>query len=559
MPTKFGVKDRDSSPRGGFSLKDRIPASKSSSCRVRVWHYVKQNFGAATNVSGEVLPFEDLLEVEEFDIVSDVSAININKNINNPSATFSISLLPTKNWKGKISPGDWLAIFLYSSYGANKKNNETKNLVLLGNVDRITKNAARDEDTDKLTVRYNVTGRNFGKVFENTDIWYDPYQIQKDVIDVILRQAGLRIQGNPSELVNAILDIFLGPGYVVDGINKVAKESTEPLKQWKIPSEIVSFIGSSGSLVLGASEGYVFYDILNREIEEDLPGQKIRGTITPGDHGNVWGYLERNYNNLVNELFLEEIRSQDGNVIPTITLRPKPLQTIFFENQFVNTAEGFKPLIELNGKYKTLHDHSKENFVEISQSEILYENIGKGDEGKVNFIYLHSGYKDVYRSTSSQDIGNPFVNRNFIHRDGLRALEQNLDFIVPEREARGKIEIDLFKGFLTQIYDLHFVNHIYENGTIECTGVLEAELGKALVIPSTDDSEDKKMYYIEGYQHAWQYPSTWRTTFEVSHGQFQNESNPFIDVAQNDAGLPDTVLSSNYVAKTIVKRDGIEE
>ena len=456
---------------------------------------------------------------------------------------------------------------MYSSYRAGEIDpKDTKNLVLLGNIDRIERSLTKDEDTDKLTLRYNIIGRNFGKVFETTDIWYDPFTTRVDIQDRILRESGLLLTGNPTNQVRAVIDIFLGPGYQFPterergafGRQNVYK-ATQPLEQWKIPNDLISLFGSPTDLVISGEP--VFYDILRQEIQEDLPGNKLRNSITITDNGSVWDMLEKSSNHIINELFLEEIRDNTGAAYPTIVLRPRPLQTPFFEQNFGDEAD---KISELNGAYKTMQEFSKENFVEISQAEILYENLGKEDTSRVNMFFMTTqrDTDHVVNDSSMRGIdgviGNPHALKESIERHGLRRYEQILEFVIPSEKQLGKIKVDIFKAFMGQIYDMNFANHLYEVGTIECTGILEAELGKVLVVASNTDWETKKIYYIEGYQHTWQFPNTWKTIFNVTHGQFQSNEKPFIDVAGADAGQRDHSLDSIYRAKTIVDKEGFK-
>lgn len=563
--TKFPFGARYESPFGKFSLAKRIPATKSSFCRIRVFHYVKQNFGTPTSFRDEI-PNSDVVETEVFDIQSHIAGININKSISNPSATFQVSLLPAENWKIKISPGDWVAIFLYSSYRAGSIDpRDTKNLVLLGNIDRIERSLTKDEETDKLTLRYNILGRNFGKVFETTDIWYDPYTNQREVQDISLREAGLPLVGNPTEMINAISDIFLGPGYQFPEVirrdvgafgGQAVYKRTSPLGQWKIPNSLAILLGLPNNPIIPGEP--LFYDVLRKETEDDLPGNKVRNMITLTDNGSVWDMLERSSNHIINELFLEEVRDATGAAYPTLVLRVRPLQTPFFEQNF---GDETNVISELNGAHKTMQELSGESFIEISQAEILFENLGKEDSSRINMFYMSTrADTDHIRNDAAMlnidgVIGNPHVVRESIERHGLRRYEQLLEFIVPAKERQGQVETRIFKAFMGQLYDMNFANHLYEVGTIECTGILEAELGKVLVVASNTEEEVKKIYYIEGYQHTWQFPNTWRTVFNVTHGQFQSNSKPFIDVSGADGGQRDHSLDSIYRAKTVVDKD----
>jgi hypothetical protein len=46
----------------------------------------------------------------------------------------------------------------------------------------------------------------------------------------------------------------------------------------------------------------------------------------------------------------------------------------------------------------------------------------------------------------------------------------------------------------------------------------------------------------------------WSTTFTVTHGQFQDNTNIFVDLEDSDYGIEDVNLRAAYLAKTSNKR-----
>lgn len=565
MGIKFDIKKRSAAPFSQYDANRRSIASRTSSVTIYYYHWTKENFGTPSNVQPASALSTNLSLAEAYQtgkIEGDVENCTISKNIEHPSATFSFDLFPTKNWKRELSPGDWILVYFNSSMTKDSEvgvniPTSTKNLVLVGNIDRIARVIQKDEETDTTTLRYKVSGRNFGKIFEQTDIWYDPYAVQVKTLDVALRTSGLEITGNPDSQVNKIIDIFLGNG------GQFKDKKTSPLKQWFLPKGLVSLFSSS------APDGY-FNNVLRREITKNLPGYKPRNMLTPESNGSLWDMIKRSCNDLVNEVYLEEVRKNDGTVVPTFVMKPRPFQTPFFnatsqdESQF--GGEDAKIRKALKGAYKSLQEYSKESYVEILQSEVIYENLGRDDHSRINMLWFNTTLNYQYILNSNSNLGsantisNPVFIRPSIMRHGLRRLDSLLEYCHSEIDSvsgASSNNTELFKAFATQLYDMNYVNHLYEQGTIECTGVLEAELGKVLVIRGKK-TEPKKIYFIEGYEHKWQYPNMWTTIFTVSKGQFRHDNgvgalNIFIDASEGDFGYPDSSLDFTYIAKTNVK------
>jgi len=559
--TKKTLDNRYKPPFGKFGLETREIATRTSTSKVVYFSYRKQNFGVSSNVRGE------FSEADNFGIVDKaldkrkaiagtieeaIDSINIGKSLRSVSANFSITLFPTQNWRRILRAGDWIIIYLYADGETKKFKNEkqdTKNIVLIGNIDRVARVKEKDEETDKTLLRYRINGRNFGKVFETTDLWFDPYTTQTKSLDVVTRTAGLPITGSPEVLVQKLMDIFLGPG----GRTKLG--NTKPLEQWVIPKDLARLFSSSQ-----AKKRASVYDIIsNQGIQTGLPGYKARQMIAPGQGGNLWEAMKRGSNQLINELYCEEIRDSSGFVKPTIVLKPRPYNTLYFNSQF----GGDKHLKSyLKGAYKTLQDLAKENYVEINPAEVLYEDLGMDDHSRFNMFWLETRNTTndsintyAHVNKSGDGIGLPLIVRESIQRYGLRKFDGVLDFCYANNTGKTyNADTNIYKAFLVQLYDFYYANHLYEQGTIETTGVLEAELGKCLLLKS-EDGGDPKIYYIEGYEHNFKYPATWTTKFTVTRGQFLSSwEKTFIDLDSDDWGQTDKSLELNYLIKSEEER-----
>jgi hypothetical protein len=557
---KSTLQDRQSdSPFGSFPADGRNIGSRTTYVSVKYFHYKKQNFGVPTNVNPGSFTEDQLYGTITGVIEEEVLSMKINKSLSGTSGNFDLRLTPTKNWKTILAPGDWIAIYIFDKYKKVQSDsaidNDSQNLLMLGNIDRVSRSLQKGNDnTDKVKLEYVVSGRNFGKVFEDTEIWFDPYVTQEQTLDVMLRTAGLEIVGNPTDQVNQVIDIFLGQGATLP------RGSTGALNQWKIPAELARLFNAK------TVDGN-FYDILDTVVRPNMPGFKVRNMLSPESTGSIWGMLQKSSNQLVNEIFLEEVRDSEGKAFPTFVCRPRPLQTPFFSSHFGEEYSAVVPA--LKGAHQSLQDLAKTSFLEISQSEIIYEDLGKDDHSRLNMYWLHvqQSFEYAYSKASNLNVtglANPTFNRPQINRYGLKRLDQNLDFSFAEDASGTALQspepnLILFKAFMAQVYDQNYANHLYDVGSITCTGVLEAELGKALIVKknATVDGARDKLYYIEGYSHEWTFPSSWKTSFTLTHGQFIDPNGKiFIDaVGPGDFGQADIGIQTTYLSKTKTSRE----
>lgn len=544
-------------------FSSRPITSTTSFARVAYFHYKKQAFVPSSNERPLFNPAQALMTT--FGLIEDaIESVTTDKSLSAPSGTFDITLLPSKNWKQLISPGDWVVIYLY------RENTpfafENKNIVLVGNVDRVSRTKQKDEETDKTLVRYNISGRDFGKVFEETDIFANPYLAQTadpGLVNTCLFTAGLPLFGSPSEMVKEVTNVFLSPtGANLSGISSAGATPSIPLGQWALPIELVGLLGSIGLPT--------FHTILNTQIESGLPGLSTRIAIQPDQSVNLWGYLTRSSNKLINQIWTDLLRDSDGAVKPTLFLRPRPCSVFFKSDKDVIKTSSLIDLVESG------------DFIELSSDEIYFSNLGRDDETYSNMIWLRA--KMIDGDTAKQQfenivmkpgqVGLPMYSREYILRYGLKRFDDQIEFIYDKSADGGTVDADLYKSFIAFLYDIKGYGRLYETGTIEAAGTINARTGMVLRLPSEsppvsgieslklsspqDDSSKAKLYYVESYRHEWKFPGRWTTTFSVTQGQFEDQSNPFVDLETEDFGNLDTDFDKTSLVKTNVPRQDSE-
>jgi hypothetical protein len=523
--------------------------STTSFVRMIVFHFNKQDY-PAVNIRGSADSQDNTLSVSKHLIEKEVVSLNINKNMNQAAGTFNAVLLPTKNWRKSVNAGDWVAIYMFKTFEEAQEfsfdSPNAANLVMLGNVDRVSRVKEREEDSDKITVRYRVSGRDFGKVFENTNIWFNPYQAENFRLQNtqgILIQKGLDLKGNPSSLVNAILDVFLGEQGADLSRTAVGGGRTESLNQWLIPGDLLS-------MFLPVGDGNFFNEILDRKIQPDLPGFKLRSMITPESNGNLWNYLKNNSNDLVNDIYVDLQRNSSGYAFPSLVLRPRPTSVNF------DDTPG-----KLNDSTKSLQDLAEEKSIDISDSRVRYYDLGKDEESRFNMVWLEARQSKNQQINSyanvdvgkSGNIGLPMLVPESITRNGLKMVRRTLEFVYTQEDVRElSVQVELFRSFINQVQDQYFYNHLYDTGTIVTEGNAAAELGQVLRIRARSELPPNldKIYYIEGYTHTWNFPSQWETEFHVTMGQWNDRAKPYIDIADEEGGKDD----EDSISQTIISR-----
>lgn len=549
----------------------------NSFARLIVWHWKEQLFLKPTNIS----PEKNIGTTETWVFEREIDSITTTKGLGAASGTFEISLFPTVNWKKFISPGDWVAIYLYNSkkdapalslsripgqpfQNFNPLSLTTDHVSMIGNVDRIAFTKERDEATDKIITRYHVIGRDMGKVLEDTDIFFNPYCMQfqsGNAINVYMDNMATAKAGTPAEHVQGYTGVFLNgkPFNLSDTWNGDVNLSISPYKQWHIPMEMVTLFARS----IGATTRPTALDIIELNLA-DLSGYSPRATFDSESGGSLWDLLVRVSNPVVNELWMDTFHDGKSGY-PRLSLRARPQSP--FSNILISPEYSTYKLSIGPDNWKSLIDLAKDksNLVKIRYDDIRFENMGKNHQTTFNLLWLRpkmAGYETALMAEDNMkiglpgQIGLPIFLAESIRRYGLKRLTQSIDFCYSKMGYAANKDVELTKAFALQKWDQVAFNHLYENGTMETIGCIEAAIGKILRIDPGSQNQippkyKTKLYYVEGYSQKWKFPGMWTTEWTLSGGIFDDDLQPLIDVrdifGQDDAYLQDTVLSKTTV------------
>lgn len=398
----------------------------------------------------------------------------IGRDKGSPFESFQMVLKPKMNYPDVIKPGDWVMIYLDDEKNINLK--DRTGLRCIGNIDRVALNTSTNEDGSIIRT-YVVSGGGIGKVFNQTEMYYNPYADQS-VQQLAHLTAGYAIQGSPYDFIVGYLDLFLGDAKK-QGLEDLLYSLFVPYDLYK------DLQGEDREKQVAVS----FYDILVRKLNDDVKeGYSFTRDISRVMSGNLWNTLQQGCNAVVNELYLD---LREGK--PTLIFRKQPLK----KEKLLERAN------------ETINDKN----YEISLDKIINLNLGTSDHEAFNFIALMPTNDLIddkifaLAANGSKDF--PRIDRSLLKRFGLRRFERNTEFAFDQSNTLGEI----LYTWVDELAEYWFNYYRFENGTIELRGKYDFEIGNFYLVP-----ELNKIFMVEGVQYDWSFGSPIVVTLSVTHG-----------------------------------------
>jgi len=475
----------------------------NSTCKVELFHYINSDVVEDINPAS-LNEHSTTMSVKQETIRDAVIECNLSKNISNFRGTFDLLFKPTKNWKKKIRPGDWLVIYL----GIDGE--ETPRM--LGNVDRVSRIVNVNEKGIK-TILYKISGSNFGKVFDKYNVFWNPYLKNAQIEKVIINSDSIQFIGSPDEVVKDLINIFLGYGRKRSG-NQEYKE----LNQWFIPNELAELFPAFAAPTTFSDKnpylGSRFFDILNIDIRK-VEGKKYWNNIG-SMQGTLAELIKRSSNDMINEVFLElEYDKTEKKYRPTIKMRMIP---------FAKESYNFGASII----YSEATVFMELDEIKVPITQVLNEDLGENDHTRFNLFFLGSqvpfttGKAIMAPTSEGVNPKYPRPLKDSMKRNGLIAKWETTDFNYLTSNPVGD-NLSLLKDWNNLLFHWYKEDFKYETGSMTVVGNPDIKLGKRLVIEDTVLGDGNRHYYIEGYTDNWSFPNRWVTSLQLTRGQGDNE------------------------------------
>jgi hypothetical protein len=483
-----------------------------SQCKVVVYDWTVKNLQLdSKNDAG-------LTKADALDVSSQVSSLSYTKTMGSPSGTFSFTLTNSPgygsgDWKDLIKRGSWCLIYLsqdgdlvttdrVSPPSKNaKKSQEAKKLRCIGFIDRVSVKAELNEK-GAFDVVYDVSGRDFGVVYEDTSIWHNVFKYEKIMLES-LATSSLNITGAVTidKAIDLIHDLFFNPKAVPGAKVNDEHSLLSTALQWLMPRQMLQDLG----LKVGSAP---FWGEIP-DIKNFSPTDANLSIERPTDYlsGNAWEQLKKLSVPQFHELFTETTDSGQ----PQLTFRPIP---------FAISKKNYPSIGKKVSFYKDLP------IVEVPAIDVIDFNLGEDNHARYNsFLATVAtsliGVED--NIALLQNTGFPKNVQDSIKRYGFRPMHVTVDSIVKSAErADGKGNPEILKEFNWLLYD-YWNNVVFaETGDCNLIGKNSIKIGKCLKFDDKTPYVFGKRYYIEGYTDHYvvdeKGTGTWTQSVSLTHG-----------------------------------------
>lgn len=481
-------------------------------CKIVVYDWTTKNLTLDAGINS------DLTKADPIDVSSQLLGASFSKNMGSPCGSFSFTLsnspdYGSNDWKDIIKRGSWCVIYMSQEgdlllaprVGPPEKNakkkEEAKKIRCLGFIDRV---AARVEMTERgaFDVVYEVSGRDFGVVYEDTSIWHNIFKYERIMLDA-LATSQLNITGAISidKALTLIHDLFYNPKSVPGAKVNSNESLLSTALQWLMPRQMLVDIG----LTVDTTP---FWGEL-KNIKQFSKTEANLAVEKPTDYlsGNAWETLKRLSVPQFHELFTET--NSEG--LPRLTFRPIPWA--IDKSKYPTVGKNIK-------YYKDLEA------ITVDAVNVIDFNLGEDNHARYNsfLVTVSTTLINIEDNISLLDgSGFPKNVQDSIKRYGFRPMHVTVDSIVKNAEmGDGKSNSKILREYNEVLYD-YWNNAIFaESGEANLIGQNEVKIGKALLFGKDTPYASGKRYYIEGYTDTFGVDDkgahTWTQSVQLTRG-----------------------------------------
>lgn len=495
-------------------------ATTRSRCVLRAFPYTQRI--TRFDLSPLKSDLNELLNTQETIIDSGILSCSITRDKGNFAASFTVTLKLTRNYTSLLKPGDWIFIYLDQADQIDYTNGTNSGLKIIGNIDRVsTSKVVDDKGTIIRTCR--IDGRDVGKIFEKTQLFYNPYDPESFQQYTVLC-TGLIMSGTPKDFISKYLNLFLG-----GGIAEVENAYNKPLLfQMLLPPKVFRALKGDDRAKVSVT---AFYDILKKELD-DVVGYSIGRDVGKNLCTSIGELIHQACNPAVNEVYLDT-KYRSGALVPVLTLRQIPMT----KDELVNLAK--------RGR-------------EITEKNIIVDDLGFSDHERYNYLILRDAQNlmpnlSFLANATSQKL--PAITIDSIQRYGMNRVDRMSEYAISK--TNNLIDFDTIGKWGLRLANYWFNYHRYETGTIVVHNLSHFEIGEMIKVTDRD-----RMYLVEGYAIEWNYLEAITTSLQVTHGMKLNgsfieekEDTPNVERPNNTSFVPERGVVDPAGNKLEIEKD----
>lgn len=473
-----------------------------------------------------------LTESSPIDISSRILNVQFTKLLNAPSGKFTITLAnnagtKSGDWQDIIKRGTWCTIYMSNEGNLDLKSevtlpninsSENKYLRCIGYIERV---AVKSELTDNgaFDIVYELTGRDFGVVYEDTVIWHNLFRYNQALLQAasgILPIIGLK---TVDEVIKTIHDLMFNPDKIAKGIGGSNNSLAQIARQWILPRQLLT------DLNIPAQGSYW------GDLSDLVKVEKTLATIAVTDptvylNGVAWEQLKRLSIPIFHELFTE----LDNKGRPQFIFRPIP---------WAIDNSKYPKISSTITKYKDLKG------ILIPAIDVINFDIGEDNQNRYNSFLLTVGatlgnvQHNITPLLGIIDQGK-LENTASIKRHGFRKLHNTVNSLMSNASKNGGATSPvLLKEYNFLIKD-YYENHVFSSsGSVEKIGSNDVRVGISLEFDSDVPFISGKKFYIEGYSDIFEVDQEtgskiWRQDLQLTRGFEKTDLNSGSSFVERD-------------------------
>ena len=468
------------------------------------------------------------------DLLSDSDAIDISSRIlelnyhNNMGGAGGFSfrlpnntgLRSSNDWKEIIKPGHWIAVYL-SQDGDLPLSTEVNSperpyprdkIRCIGYVERVSVQTTTN-DRGAFDAQYEVSGRDFAIVYEETTIWHDLFMFDQNALNAAIGSLAVTADTSLDAQMRTVHTLFYAPQQLLPRDDDGDASLTSIGKQWLLPKRLVRDLG----LNIPTSEPTYWGNIRETlNFSNTLMNVPVNNPIDFLS-GNAWTKLKEISVPAFHELYTEI--NDDG--CPELVFRPIPWK--FDDSRYPTVA-------------RTILGFQNLSRVEVPAVDVTAVDLGQDSLNRKNH-FLTTVKTALFGVTDNisvlQGSRFPLENRDSVRRHGFRPMHTDINSLTLNRALNnGAPNRNLLVEYSELLLD-YWSNAIFlESGAVQKIGTNDIKLGKTLLFNDDVPYVARKLFYIEGYADTFivddQGTGTWSQSIELTRGaDLQDYANRF--------------------------------
>jgi hypothetical protein len=450
-----------------------------------------------------------MLGRKALDIDHSLISVTTNKAMGGSSGTFSFTLKPSRAGDEKILDqivdDDWVDIVF--------QRHDKRWHTMRGLVDDIRQSEAV---VDGVTTNvFSITGRDFVKCWEQTPLWFSPFQ-GENVVGATSLKVFSTFQDvtalNPSEMAQAFLRGF------VEELGNVGRAN------WEFPDTVPN-------VEAGGFINSIIFD--TRQFSND-PERSALSFNYLMPNGNAWELAKQWSDPMFIELYADLLPATDRQTSRalvddqtpfdledtemTVVIRDRPFPLVSQELEFTGTNSLWFQLPMLT----------------IPRQMVETTNKGRGGFERFNAFFVSPQIVQEVLGAGGIELATPLWDPEDIRRHGLRRFDIQSQFTSPKADLLTLSEKQRFI-----IRDWYMMNPYLLNGSLEIAiGLPMAKIGTKVRILGEDEDSDQT-FYIEEVSHDWTAGGKLSTSLGVTRGWVGTDDS-LLDVMESVAARYET-------------------